>query len=183
MLPTEKVLLEIKRSPLALGSGLRDLSIALVLGWLSWRALVQVPFWDSWWLVCEYRKLATRFLWEGAGIPASWIAGALGLVALWIALSALRHLVTELSRRYRLTGQRVLAHTGVWGRKVDQLYLLSIDGVSLEQSLYGRLCGHASLIVAGRGNNQLRFDFVRRPDEVRDKIDRCVLARRSKTQA
>ncbi|GAA0789364.1 PH domain-containing protein [Marinobacterium sediminicola] len=182
MLPTEKVLLEIKRSPLALGAGLRDLTIALAIGWLGWRVMAPVPFWDSWWLVTEYRKLATRFLWEGAGIPASWIAAALGLVALWIGLSALRQLVTEVSRRYRLTGQRVLAHSGVLGRRVDQLYLLSIDGVSLEQSLFGRLFGHASLIVAGRGNNHIRFDFVRRPDEVRDKIDRCVLARRNRTK-
>ncbi len=183
MLPTEKVLLEIKRSPLALGAGVRDLTIALVLAWLSWRSLAQVPFWDSWWLVAEYRKLATRFLWEGAGIPATWIATALGLVALWVGVSALRQLGTEVSRRYRLTGQRVLAHSGVLGRRVDQLYLLSVDGVSLEQSLYGRVFGHASLVVAGRGNNQVRFDFVRRPDEVRDRIDRYVLARRSKSQA
>jgi hypothetical protein len=182
MLPTEKILLEIKRSPLALGTGLRDLGIALVLGWLSWRALAAVPFWDNWWLVAEYRKLASRFLWEGAGIPASWIAAALGLVALWIVLSSVRQLVTELSRRYRLTGQRVLARSGLLGRKVDQLYLLSVDGVSLEQSVVGRLFGHASLIVAGRGNNCLRLDFVRRPDDVRDQIDRYVLARRSKAQ-
>ncbi len=183
MLPTEKVLLDIKRSPLALSGGIRDMVIALVLAWLSWRALAQVPFWDSWWLVGEYRKLATRFLWEGAGIPASWIGGALGLVALWIGLSAVQQLLTELSRRYRLTGLRVLAHSGVLGRRVDQLYLLSVDGVSLEQSLAGRLFGHASLVVAGRGNNHVRFDFVRYPDEVRDKIDRCVLARRSKAQS
>lgn len=183
MLPSEKVLLEIKRSPLALGSGARDLVIALVLLWLCWRSLALVPFWDNWWLVAEYRKLAARFLWEGAGIPASWIAAVLGLLALWVGLSALRQLVTEFSRRYRLTGQRVLAHTGVVGRKVDQLYLLSVDGVSLEQSPLGRLFGHASLIVSGRGNNQVRFDFVRSPDEVRDKIDRYVLARRSKQPA
>ncbi|MBA4501540.1 PH domain-containing protein [Marinobacterium marinum] len=183
MLPTEKVLLEIKRSPMAFSQGVRDLIIALVLVWLTLWALSDVPFWDSWWLVEEYRTLATRFLWEGAGIPATWVAAVLGLVAAWVGLSAIRQLLTEWSRRYRLTGQRVLAHTGVLGRKVDQLYLLSVDGVSLEQNVLGRLLGHASLVVAGRGNNQVRFDYVRRPDEIRDKIDRCVLARRSKPQA
>ncbi|MBV0934602.1 PH domain-containing protein [Marinobacterium weihaiense] len=180
MLPNEKILLEIKRSPLALSSGLRDLTIALVLAWFAWRALAEVPFWDSWWLVGEYRKLATRFLWEGAGIPASWIATVLGLVAVWIGISALREISTELSRRYKVTGLRVQAHKGVVGRKIDQLYLLSVDGVSVEQGVFGRLFGHASLVVAGRGTHQVRFDYVRKPNEVRTRIDRLVLARRSK---
>ncbi|MBR9829050.1 MAG: PH domain-containing protein [Oceanospirillales bacterium] len=180
MLPNEKILFEIKRSPLALSYGLRDLAIALALAWLCWDALAEVPFWDSWWLMEQYRALATRFLWEGAGIPASWIAMALGLVAVLVGLGAVRQLVHELSSRYRVSGLRVLACKGLLGRSERQLYLLSVDGVSLEQGVLGRLCGHASLIVSGRGDNALRLDFVRQPDEVRGKLDRLVLARRSK---
>lgn len=182
MLPNEKTLLEIRRSPLALSAGIRDLLIACVLAWLCWRALADVPFWDGWWLVTEYRALATRLLWEGAGVPVGWIAAMLGLAAGLVGVGALRQLIRDVSCSYRLTGLRVQSRSGVLGRKVDQLYLLSVDGISLEQSIVGRLFGYASLIVAGRGNNHIRLDFVCRPDEVRDTMDRCVLARRNKAR-
>jgi len=180
MLPNEKSLLDIRRSPLALLRGLFDLTVALLLLWGMLKAMAEVPFWDSWWLVEQYRELATRFLWEGAGIPASWIAAAFGLLAFLVGLGALRQLIREVSRRYSVTSLRILSRRGLIGRATDELYLLSVDGVSLHQSALGRLLGHADLIIAGRGNNQLKFTFVRSPDEVREKIDRIVLARRSK---
>ncbi len=65
-----------------------DLFIALVLLWGTFKALEEVPFWDNWWLVERYRELATRFLWQGAGIPASWIATVLGLLALLVGVGA-----------------------------------------------------------------------------------------------
>jgi hypothetical protein len=68
----------------------------------------------------------------------------------------------------------------VIGRVTDELYLLSVDGASLHQSVLGRLLGYADLIIAGRGNNQLKFTFVRSPDEVKNRVDRIVLARRTK---
>lgn len=180
MLPNEKILLEIRRSPLALLRGLFDLAVALLLLWGMFKALDAVPFWDSWWLVEQYRALATRFLWEGAGIPASWVAAVFALLASLVGLGALRQLVREASRRYSVTSLRILSRRGVVGRATDELYLLSVDGVSLHQSPLGRLLGYADLIISGRGNNQLKFTFVRSPDEVREKIDRIVLARRNK---
>lgn len=180
MLPNEKSLLDIRRSPLALLRGLFDLTVALLLLWGMLKAMAEVPFWDSWWLVEQYRELATRFLWEGAGIPAGWIAAVFGLLAFLVGLGALRQLIREASRRYSVTSLRILSRRGFIGRATDELYLLSVDGVSLHQSPLGRLLGHADLIIAGRGNNQLKFTFVRSPDEVREKVDRIVLARRTK---
>jgi len=180
MLPNEKSLLDIRRSPLALLRGLFDLTVALLLLWGMLKAMAEVPFWDGWWLVEQYRELATRFLWEGAGIPASWIAAVFGLLAFLVGLGALRQLIREASRRYSVTSLRILSRRGFLGRATDELYLLSLDGVSLHQSPLGRLLGHADLIIAGRGNNQLKFTFVRSPDEVREKVDRIVLARRTK---
>jgi membrane protein YdbS with pleckstrin-like domain len=180
MLPNEKSLLDIRRSPLALLRGLFDLTVALLLLWGMLKAMADVPFWDSWWLVEQYRELATRFLWEGAGIPAGWIAAVFGLLAFLVGLGALRQLIREASRRYSVTSLRILSRRGFLGRATDELYLLSVDGVSLHQSPLGRLLGHADLIIAGRGNNQLKFTFVRSPDEVREKVDRIVLARRTK---
>ena len=180
MLPNEKSLLNIRRSPLALLRGMLDLTIALLLLWGMFKAQERVPVWDSCWLVEQYRALATRFLWEGAGIPASWIAAVFGLLALLVGAGALRQVIREASRRYSVTSLRILSRRGLIGRATDELYLLSVDGVSLHQSPMGRLLGHADLIISGRGNNQLKFTFVRSPDEVREKIDRIVLARRSK---
>jgi len=180
MLPNEKVLLEIRRSPMMLARGLFDLVIALLLLWGMFLSLQSVPFWDDWWLVERYRELASRFLWEGAGIPAGWIAAAFGLLALLVGLGALRQLLRELSSRYAVSSLRILSHQGFLGRTTTELYLISVDGVSVRQNPLGRLLGYASLIVAGRGDNEVHLSFVRRPDEVQEKIDRIVLARRSK---
>lgn len=180
MLPNEKVLLDIRRSPMMLARGLFDLLIALLLLWVMFLSLQPVPFWDDWWLVGRYRELATRFLWEGAGIPAGWIAAGFGLLALLVGLGALRQLLRELGSRYQVSGLRILSRQGFLGRRTEELYLISVDGVSLEQSLPGRLLGYASLVVSGRGSRELRLSFVQKPDEVQTKIDRIVLARRSK---
>ncbi|WP_417535024.1 PH domain-containing protein [Marinobacterium stanieri] len=181
MLPNEKTLLSVKRSCLALTRGALDLVVTLVFIYLSARALANPPFWDSWWLVEEYRKLATRFLWEGAGIPASWIAIALGLVALLFALDAMHRLVREFSTRYEVTNLRLTLNHGLLGKHREDLYLLSVDGVTLERSLAGRLLGWGSLTLRGRGNNSLEWRFVRDPEAVRDQIDKLVLARRMQT--
>ena len=180
MLPNEKILLDIRRSPMMLARGLFDLVIALLLLWGMFLSLQQVPFWDDWWLVERYRELASRFLWEGAGIPAGWIATVFGILALLTGLAALRQLLRELSSRYQVSSLRVLKRQGFLVKHTTELYLISVDGVSIEQSLLGRLLGYASLNVAGRGGSVLPLTFVSNPDDVQERIDRIVLARRSK---
>lgn len=181
MLPNEKTLFVIKRSPLALVRGVLDLLLTLLFVLLSAWSLAEVPFWDSWWLIEEYRKLAARFLWEGAGIPAGWIAVALGLVALLLAIEALYRLSRESSTRYEVSNVRLSVRHGIMRRFSEELYLLSVDGVSLEQGVCGRLFGWATLKVKGRGNNALELSFVRQPQEVRSRIDRIVLVNRMKS--
>ncbi|MGB2131154.1 MAG: PH domain-containing protein [Marinobacterium sp.] len=180
MLPNEKVLFTIKRSPLALGRGVLDLLLTLLFVLLSAWSLAEVPFWDSWWLVEEYRKLATRFLWEGAGIPASWIAIALGFVALLLAFDMIYRLSRESSTRYDVSNVRLSTRHGLARKFTEDLYLLSVDGVALEQGFLGRLFGWATLKVMGRGNNSLELSFVRQPGEVKSRLDRVVLASRMK---
>ncbi len=180
MLPNEKTLLQVKRSPMALARGCFDLFLTLLMISFALRALAETPFWDDWWLVEQYRALATRFLWEGAGIPAVWIAVALGLVGLFFAVDAWSRLSREISTRYEMTNLRACARWGLLGKTRQDLYLLSIDGVTLEQSVFGRLLGWGHLSLSGRGSNQLDWRFVRKPEEVRDQLDKQVLARRMK---
>lgn len=176
----EKKMVEIRRSPLALLLGLFYLFVAVVFAIAARKALAEPPFWNDWMLVLEYRKLVAQYLVEGFGIPAVWIAGALGLIALMVGFVALQHLLTELSSRYNVTSLRVSTQAGVFGVRRDELYLISIDGVSMHQTLFARLFGYATLVIAGRGNNTLSMTFVRQPKQVKEKLDRVVLARRAK---
>lgn len=180
MLPNEKTLLQVKRSPMALARGCFDLLLTLLMISFALRALANTPFWDSWWLVEQYRALATRFLWEGAGIPAVWIAAALGLVALFFAVDAWNRLSREFSTRYEMTSLRVFARWGLLSKTRQDLYLLSVDGTTLEQGFFGRLLGWGHLTLGGSGNNQVEWRFVRNPQEIRDQLDKQVLARRMK---
>lgn len=176
----EKIMVEIRRSPFSLLVGLFYLLIAGAFAIAARKALAEPPFWDDWTLVLEYRKLVTQYLVEGFGVPAVWIAGMLGLIALFVGFVALQHLIKELSSRYAVTSLRVSTQTGLLGRYRDELYLISVDGVSMHQSLFARLLGYATLVISGRGNNALTMTFVRQPKQVKEKLDRVVLARRAK---
>lgn len=182
MLPNEQVQLEIQRSPVAYFRSVVELLITLYVAWLARSAASARPFWDDWKSVQTYRGFVEDYLWDDFGIPTSWIAGLIGLLALLLAWSALSRLLRELSCGYQLTNVRLQARYGLLGRRSDEVLLRAVAGVSVQQSPLGRLLGYATLEVGGRGQAPLQLRHVSEPDMVKQMIERSLFKRKTASE-
>lgn len=72
----------------------------------------------------------------------------LGLL-IWLA-AYLRYISTELA----ITNKRVIAKFGVVSRRTIELNLSKIEGISVDQSIFGRLLNYGSLLIGGTGGSK-----------------------------
>lgn len=180
MLSNEQVVLKIRRNPLFIIRGTIDLVIAGFFYNLYRSAVSSVPFWDDWRLVILYRTMMEDFFDQVFAVPASWIGWALLLVAVYFFFHAIRRYLHQFSTVYTFTNARVMKKTGILGVKTHELFLRSVDGVSRQQSLVGRLLGYGTLRIAGRGVDILEWHYVSDIDAVKEALEKRLLAKSTK---
>ncbi|MFN3881313.1 MAG: PH domain-containing protein [Nitrincola lacisaponensis] len=180
MLANEQVILKVRRNPLYLTRGTVDLVLAGVFYSLYRSAISGGPFWDEWRLIGLYRNMMMEFFDQVYAIPATWTGMALLLIGLYFLLKCVRRYLHQLSTAYQFTNARVMKRSGVLGVATQELLLRSIDGVSRQQSLLGRLLGYGTLKIAGRGSEVLEWHYVSDLDAVKETLEKRLLARSSR---
>ncbi len=180
MLSNEQDVLKISRNPLFIIRGSVDLVIAGFFFNLYRSAISSIPFWDDWRLVNLYRTMMEDFFDQVFAVPAAWIGWVLLAVAIYFFYHALRRYLHQFSTVYRFTSARVMKKTGIFGVSTQELFLRSIDGVSRQQSLLGRLLGYGTLRIAGRGVEVLEWHYVSDLDRVKETLEKRLLAKNSK---
>lgn len=180
MLDNEQVILRIRRNPLFLLRGALDLLIAGFFFNLYRSAISAVPFWDDWRLVELYRNMMEDFFDQIFAVPASWIGAVLAMIALYFLFHAIRRLLNQLSSVYTLSNLRVMKKVGVFGVTTHELLLGSIDGVSRQQSILGRLLGYGTLRIAGRGVDVLEWHYVSDLAIVKETLEKRLMTVNSK---
>lgn len=78
---------------------------------------------------------------------------------LWvIAVFCLIHeLIEKLSSEYALTNKRLIMKSGIIARRTVELMLTKCEGVSVDQSIMGRLLGYGTLLATtGGATNKFR---------------------------
>lgn len=73
--------------------------------------------------------------------------GALLVVILTVGLGWIYFWLRSLGTRYRITSQRVIVETGVFGKRVDQLDLYRIVDFVVERSLGQRIMGTGTITI------------------------------------
>jgi hypothetical protein len=73
--------------------------------------------------------------------------GALLLVVLTVGLAAIYFWIRSLGTRYRITSQRVVVETGLFGKRVDQLDLYRIVDFVIERSFGQRVMGTGTILI------------------------------------
>jgi membrane protein YdbS with pleckstrin-like domain len=73
--------------------------------------------------------------------------GALFAVILTVGLAAIYLWLKTLGTRYRITSQRVIVETGVFGKRVDQLDLYRIVDFVVERSFGQRVMGTGTITI------------------------------------
>lgn len=72
---------------------------------------------------------------------------------------------------FAVTNRRVILKTGWLNRRTNELSVDSVEGVSLDQSLWARLFGFGRVIVTGTGEARIVFPPMARPVDFRRAIE------------
>ncbi|MCR4810543.1 MAG: PH domain-containing protein [Prevotella sp.] len=65
-------------------------------------------------------------------------------------------------KQYVLTTRRLICKEGIVKRTSRELLLRKCEGISIEQSILGRLLGYGSILVS-TGEDKNRYDYIKNP--------------------
>lgn len=72
---------------------------------------------------------------------------------------------------FAVTNRRVILKEGWLNRKTHELAVESVEGVSLQQSLWARLFGFGRVVVTGTGEARIAFPLMAHPVDFRRAIE------------
>lgn len=81
-----------------------------------------------------------------------------------------RTILRRLGSEFMLTNKRVVLRQGIISRKTVEVLLAKCEGISVNQSIVGRILGFGTLVVTTGGATS-HFDFVKRPVEFRNRVN------------
>jgi membrane protein YdbS with pleckstrin-like domain len=103
-----------------------------------------------------------------------WYAGA-ALVAVALLL-AVPPAVRYLSSDFAVTDKRVLARMGILHRQSLETLLSKIEGLGVEQNVWGRLLGFGTITLTGTGGTRESIAGIPRPLEFRRQVQAQIVA-------
>lgn len=96
-----------------------------------------------------------------------WLALLPAAAALLLLLSAF---IRRRTSEFAVTTKRVILKLGVLSTRSVELLLPKIEGITVTQSLPGRLFGFGEIVVTGSGGTQERFANIQAPLELRQAV-------------
>jgi len=108
-----------------------------------------------------------------SGSRLKWVAYIeLGIFLLCLGWLVVRILMLTLTRRYKLTTQRLFAERGLISRTIDELELIRVDDVSVKQGLIQRMfnVGDVRVISTDASDAELILRGISNPVEVKEHI-------------
>jgi uncharacterized membrane protein YdbT with pleckstrin-like domain len=120
----------------------------------------------SWWSQWPFLLFGGLFLFFGLIASLADIGGGgfmLFLALLFIGSAVLRVLTTELA----LTNKRVIAKVGFIRRNTVELRLEKVEGLMVNQGIFGRILNYGSVSVSGTGGIKTPIPFISNPTNFR----------------
>lgn len=133
----------------------------------------------------EVVRYRTRLHWKIFVVPVL-VALVMAALALW-AISAERRILAippvvialvllgaawlrRRSSEFAVTNKRVIIKLGVLTTRSMELLLAKIEGITVSQSLGGRMFGFGEIVVTGSGGTQEPFDNIQSPLDFRQAV-------------
>ncbi|MBE0446210.1 PH domain-containing protein [Psychrobacter sp. FME5] len=119
----------------------------------------------SWWSQWPFLLIGGLLLLSGLGAALGGGNGfvILLLAAFFIGVAVLRVLTTELA----LTNKRVIAKTGFIRRNTVELRLEKVEGLMVNQGIFGRILNYGSVLISGTGGIKTPIPFIAHPTQFR----------------
>jgi len=106
---------------------------------------------------------------------------ALGWVLVGVAIvTGISAFVNYYTSEFGVTNKRVWVKLGLIQRSSFETLLTKVEGIQVDQSIWGRLLGYGSIVVSGTGGSKERFHKINNPLEFRTKVSEQVEAPQSK---
>lgn len=123
-----------------------------------------VFFWPSVWLLVGLALLGKEGLYAIPGGAAVIIGTVTGVKAV----------VRFASSEFGVTNKRVLAKVGWVRRRSFEILLSRVEGIIINQGLWGRIFDYGTVVVRGSGGSRSVFERVSMPLELRRRIQEQV---------
>lgn len=101
------------------------------------------------------------------------IAGILFIISLLLFLS---RWILYTSSEFGVTNSRVLIKVGFISRHSLELLLTKVEGIGVDQSIFGRIMNYGTIIVTGTGGTKESFALIAHPLEFRKKVQEQIIA-------
>ncbi len=88
-------------------------------------------------------------------------------VAAWMAIQIK-------TREFGVTNRRIIFKKGWIARTSEEMKITSVETVTIDQSLWGRLLGFGTVRVTGRGTSDVVFESIDDPMDVKRSIETIV---------
>jgi uncharacterized membrane protein YdbT with pleckstrin-like domain len=95
------------------------------------------------------------------------------VIALVLLLSAW---IQRRNSEFAVTSKRVIIKLGVITTRSMELLLSKIEGITVTQSLMGRMFGYGEIVVTGSGGTQEPFDSIQSPLDFRQAVQAATEA-------
>ena len=69
-----------------------------------------------------------------------------------------------------ITNKRLILKQGIISRKTEEMQIAAIETVEITQSVFGRILGYGMVKVTGRGDSEIKFEYVDDPLAVKRRI-------------
>jgi uncharacterized membrane protein YdbT with pleckstrin-like domain len=104
-----------------------------------------------------------------------WVTAWAALIVLGVVLVGVyifvRSALTMLTTEFAVTDHRVILKRGLINRETHELAVASVEGVSLHQTVLGRIFNYGTLTVTGTGEAVIRFPPMADPVQFRRAIE------------
>jgi uncharacterized membrane protein YdbT with pleckstrin-like domain len=97
--------------------------------------------------------------WPAAGVAA--VVGGVTALVVWARLA---------SCEFAVTNKRVIVKIGAVERRTVEIMLSKIEGVSVDQTILGRLGNSGTVVITGTGGTREAFDGIADPLEFRRQV-------------
>jgi uncharacterized membrane protein YdbT with pleckstrin-like domain len=121
------------------------------------------------------KGLAVIFL--GFALAATDAAGLAGFLFLFGLVLVVRGVILVLTTELAVTDRRVIAKFGLIRRRTVELLHQKVEGLTVDQSIFGRLLGFGTVVVNGTGSGRTPVPHITKPLEFRKSALETVEAR------
>lgn len=96
------------------------------------------------------------------------------VTAIVAVINWLTAFVSYQTSEYGLTNKRVLVKVGFIKRQSLEIFLQKIEGIKVNQSIFGRFFGYGTIIIIGTGGTQNFFSLIQDPLVYRKKVQEQI---------